>query len=107
MARQFFTGPQYQNRNPTELNDTAEHAHTVAEQHGKQENLSGTELSRRAAEHNHEAGSQHEHGIAKFGHEDIAALAHALWIQRGSPHGSPEEDWHHAVEILRARSFAH
>lgn len=26
-------------------------------------------------------------------HEEIAALAHQLWIKRGSPIGSPERDW--------------
>jgi hypothetical protein len=44
-----------------------------------------------------------EHGIGNFGHEDIAALAHALWQARGCPEGSPEEDWFHAVQELRAR----
>ena len=45
-----------------------------------------------------------EHGIATFGHEDIAALAHALWQARGCPEGSPEEDWFQAAQELRARS---
>jgi hypothetical protein len=44
-----------------------------------------------------------EHGIATFGHEDIAALAHALWQARGCPEGSPEEDWFQAAHELRAR----
>ena len=44
-----------------------------------------------------------EHGIATFGHEDIAALAHTLWQARGCPEGSPEEDWFHAAHELRAR----
>jgi len=44
-----------------------------------------------------------EHGIAIFGHEDIAALAYAIWQARGCPDGSPEEDWFHAAQELRAR----
>jgi hypothetical protein len=44
-----------------------------------------------------------EHGIATFGHEDIAALAHALWLARGCPEGSPEEDWFRATQELRTR----
>jgi hypothetical protein len=33
--------------------------------------------------------------------EQIAALAHALWIERGCPEGTPEEDWFQAEERLR------
>jgi hypothetical protein len=47
------------------------------------------------------------HGITTFGHDDIAALAHKLWVARGCPHGSPEVDWHEAAEQLRARSYSH
>lgn len=35
--------------------------------------------------------------------EEIAALAYQLWIERGSPHGSHEEDWHRAEAQLRSR----
>ena len=48
-------------------------------------------------------GAVNEHGIAIFGHEDIAALAYTLWQGRGGPDGSPEEDWFHAAQELRAR----
>jgi hypothetical protein len=35
---------------------------------------------------------------------EIAALAHQLWIERGCPEGSPEEDWLLAEEkLLRHR----
>jgi hypothetical protein len=44
-----------------------------------------------------------EHGIATFGHEEIAALAHTLWQARGCPEGSSEEDWFQAAHQLRAR----
>jgi hypothetical protein len=33
--------------------------------------------------------------------EQIAALAHALWQERGCPDGSPEEDWFKAEQGLR------
>jgi hypothetical protein len=36
-------------------------------------------------------------------HEQIAALAYELWIERGSPHGSHEEDWHRAESQLREK----
>jgi hypothetical protein len=45
-----------------------------------------------------------EHGIAIFGHGEIAELAHSLWQARGCPQGSPEEDWFHAAHELRARA---
>jgi hypothetical protein len=36
--------------------------------------------------------------------EQIAALAYALWQERGSPDGSPEEDWFNAEQQVRTRS---
>jgi hypothetical protein len=33
--------------------------------------------------------------------EATAALAYALWIQRGCPFGSPDEDWFRAEEELK------
>jgi len=38
--------------------------------------------------------------------EQIAKLAYTLWQQRGSPEGSPEEDWFRAEEKLRTHSEA-
>jgi hypothetical protein len=37
-------------------------------------------------------------------HEDIAALAFALWQERGCPEGSPEVDWFRAEEELKTAS---
>ena len=34
-------------------------------------------------------------------HEQIAALAYALWEQRGRVEGSPEEDWYRAEAQLK------
>lgn len=33
--------------------------------------------------------------------EEVAALAYQLWVERGSPHGSHEEDWYRAEQELR------
>lgn len=33
--------------------------------------------------------------------EQIAALAHALWNERGCPEGSPQEDWFKAEQEIR------
>ncbi len=33
--------------------------------------------------------------------EEVAALAYQLWIERGSPHGSHDEDWYRAEQQLR------
>jgi hypothetical protein len=100
------------NRKAAELHDEAAHAHLVAEQQGKQDHLTGQEHSRQALEHSQEANQHTQtvtvgHGIAAFGHDDIAALAHELWRARGCPDGSPEVDWFHAVEELRSRGFGH
>ena len=35
------------------------------------------------------------------GESEIAALAHRLWLDRGCPEGSPEEDWLLAERELR------
>lgn len=40
-------------------------------------------------------------------HDEIAARAHELWIQRGRPEGSAERDWFDAVEQLRAKVNSH
>jgi Protein of unknown function (DUF2934) len=34
--------------------------------------------------------------------ETIAKLAYQLWLERGSPDGSPEEDWFRAEQVLDA-----
>ena len=92
-----------------EIHDNAAHAHDVAEHQGKQDHLTGHEQSRQAEEHSHHAHQPAEaatvgHGIAAFGHADIAALAYELWQARGCPDGSPEEDWFRAAEELRSRA---
>jgi diphthamide synthase subunit DPH2 len=34
-------------------------------------------------------------------HDEIAALAYQLWIGRGCPEGSPDQDWFCAEKILQ------
>jgi hypothetical protein len=35
-------------------------------------------------------------------HEEIALRAYRLWEERGSPAGSPEEDWFRAEQEIRS-----
>ena len=112
MSTRYNNGSHYENhQRAAELHDGAAHAHRVAEQQGKQEHLTGHEQSRQALEDSHDAHQQTQaatagHGIAAFGHADIAALAYKLWQARGCPDGSPQEDWFHAAEELRSRTHA-
>jgi hypothetical protein len=74
------------------------------------DHLTGHEHSRQVLEHFQEAHEHTQaatsgHGIAAFGHADIAALAYQLWRARGCPDGSPEEDWFRAAEELRSRAY--
>jgi hypothetical protein len=111
MSTRYNDGSHYENhQRAAELHDAAAHAHRVAEQQGKQDHLTGHEHSRQALEDSHDAHQHTQavtaaHGIAAFGHDDIAALAHQLWQERGCPVGSPEEDWFHAAEQLRSRTY--
>ena len=111
MSSRYRDGSHYENHErAAELEDPAAHAHLVAELHGKQPHLTGHEHSRQAAEHsgdshpNSQGAATVGHGIAAFGHSEIAALAYELWQARGCPDGSPEEDWYRAAEELRARA---
>jgi len=114
MSTRYNNGSHYENhQRAAELHDSAAHAHrSAAEAHEKQDHQTGQERSRQALEHSQQAyrhsemanrNAVNEHGLATFGHEDIAALAYALWHARGCPEGSPEEDWFQAAHELRAR----
>jgi len=113
MSTRYKNGSHYENhQQAADLHDGAAHAHRVAEQQEKQDHLTGHEHSRQALEHSPDA-HQHTlaattvgHGIAAFGHAEIAALAYELWQARGCPNGSPQEDWFHAAEELRSRTYA-
>ena len=109
MSTHQNSNSQYQNhQRATELQDLPAHAHRVAEQQGKKDHQTATEQSRHSSEHSadhaHPQAATVGHGIPAFGHNDIAALAHVLWEQRGKPEGSPEKDWFEAAEQLRSRA---
>jgi Protein of unknown function (DUF2934) len=113
MSTRFNNGSHYENhQRAAELHDGAAHAHRVGEQHGHGDHLTGHEHTRQALENSHDPHEQPQattagHGVAAFGHDDIAALAHKLWQARGCPEGSSEEDWYLAVKELRSLSLAH
>jgi len=112
MSTRYDNGSHYENhRRAAELHEIAAHAHRVAEQHGQGDHLSGHEHSRLALEHSRKAHGHSQaaasgYGIAVFGHDDIATLAHELWQARGCPVGSPDDDWFRAAEELRSRTGA-
>ena len=114
MSTRYNHGSHYENhQRAAELHDSAAHAHrSAAEAHEKQDHETGQERSRQALEHSQDAYRHselanrdvvNEHGIAIFGHADIAARAYAIWQARGCAEGSPEADWFHAAQELRAR----
>ncbi|MGA3133369.1 MAG: DUF2934 domain-containing protein [Terracidiphilus sp.] len=41
---------------------------------------------------------------ASISHEQVAALAHRFWNERGRAHGHHEEDWFRAEELLRGKA---
>ena len=45
----------------------------------------------------------HETGSFPGREEKIAELAHQLWMERGCPDGSPEEDWLEAERRITAQ----
>ena len=115
MSTRYNNGSHYENhQRAAELHAAAAHAHrSAAETHEKQDHQTGQEHSRQALEHSRNAyqhgeetplAAANEHGIAVFGHDVIAALAHTLWQERGCPRGSPEDDWFQAAQQLRARA---
>jgi len=115
MSTRYKDGSHYEDhQRAAELHDAAAHEHrSAAEDHEKQDHQTGQERSRQALEHSQRAylhtgqiqpDAVNEHGVAVFGHDDIARLAHELWQARGCPQGSPEEDWFRAAHELRARA---
>ena len=114
MSTRYNNGSHYENhQRAAELHDIAAHAHRTAdEQHGKHDHLTGQEHSRNALEHSTVAHEQTslaaQHRIATFGHQEIAARAHEIWVARGGAagggeEGSPESDWFRAAAELRSR----
>ena len=112
MSTRYNNGSHYENhQRAAELHDLAAHAHRAAESHGQTDHLTSHERSRQASElseaaHHHTQTALAAHGMAPFGHKEIADLAQDLWRARGCPKGSPQEDWFQAVEQLRTRYLA-
>jgi hypothetical protein len=115
MSTRYNSGSHYENHpQAAELHDGAAHTHrSAAETHEKQDHNTGHEDSRQALEHSQQdhrssqpihGNELNEHGVATFGHNEIAELAHTLWVARGCPKGSPEVDWFQAARQLRARA---
>ena len=109
MSTRYNNGSHYENhQRAAELHDLAAHAHrSAAEHHGKQDHLTGAEHSRQALEQSESAYEhtfQTSHGIATFGHKEIAARAHEIWESKGRPEGSSDQDWFQAAEELRSRA---
>jgi hypothetical protein len=117
MSTRYNNGSHYENhQRAAELHDLAAHAHrSAAVAHEKQDHQTGQEHSRQALESSErayrhtaqmEGRAVNEHGLATFGHAEIAALAHELWVARGRPEGSADEDWFQAARMLRSRAEA-
>jgi hypothetical protein len=109
MSTRYNNGSHYENhQRAAELHDIAAHAHRVAEQHDKSDHLTGSEHSRQALEHSQRAHQRTQaawggHGAHVLSHDDVAVRAHELWVARGCPQGTPEEDWLAAEEALQSR----
>ena len=82
MSTRYNNGSHYENhQRAAELHDGAAHAHRVAQQHGKQDHLTGHEQSRQALEHSQTAHRSTEAAttnlrISAINHNEIAALAY-------------------------------
>jgi hypothetical protein len=50
------------------------------------------------------ANATPEESIASDQHQKIEQLAYRLWLERGCPIGSDQEDWFRAENMLNARS---
>lgn len=100
------------NERSTELRGGAAHSHEVADYaRDKQDHPTANEQSRWQREEKYQLQSRTEeawnlgtNGAAPhhFGHKEIAELAHTLWVERGCPDASAEEDWFAASQQLRA-----
>jgi hypothetical protein len=52
----------------------------------------------------HVRKQEHQIAMPDAGGDAVARLAYDLWMERGCPMGSPEEDWYRAERILRIRT---
>jgi hypothetical protein len=75
---------------------------TVTDRDGKSKTASAVD-----AQHYPEQNEVSKHHALVSDGPDIEAIksrAYELWIDRGSPHGSSDQDWHRAEQELRAKN---
>ncbi len=92
----------------SDLQDHTAYACSVAAAQSEQDHhMSSSEMSRQGPEHataGHQRTAAADHHTSNsFGHAEIAALAYELWVGRGCPKGSSDQDWFLAARQLRAR----
>ena len=66
----------------------------------------GAVMSRQTTEELKTANRFAAQADANSNYEKIKALAYQLWVERGSPVGSPEQDWYRAEAQLNQRGSA-
>lgn len=76
-------------------------AATITDRDGKSKTASAVDAKHYPEQHE----VPQEHPLVSDGPdiEEIKRRAHELWIERGCPHGSADEDWHRAEQELRAK----
>jgi hypothetical protein len=60
-------------------------------------------MSRQGKETRKTVGSQASRAALNPDHDTVGKLAHELWLKRGCPVGSPQEDWFQAERALGSR----
>ena len=60
-------------------------------------------MSRQGKETRKTVGSQASRTALTPDHDKVGKLAHELWLKRGCPVGSPQEDWFQAERALGGR----
>lgn len=71
------------------------------DQDGKSKTASGADAAHYPEQHEVNA-----HPSPEPNHSDIAKLAHELWVRRGCPQGSADNDWFEATDRLRAKTIS-
>jgi hypothetical protein len=69
-----------------------------SDQDGKSKTASAVDASHYPEQHEVAEDSS----LEEVDHDEIARRAHELWLERGRPEGSAEQNWFEAAEQLRA-----
>ena len=59
-------------------------------------------MSRKLRHRSHHGVARDEEGALPDRHQELELLAYEYWQERGSPIGSPEEDWFRAEEEMES-----